>query len=151
MEYVVPIITALGVLLGAYTAYRRVITSGEDSASARWKELSDGLLQRVRDLEEDRDKNEKELEEQLRLIRNLEKESEEAKQKLALMEEDHRALVEEYQALQNEHKTLKRRFAALGRRVEEYRRNIPTLIEQLLAHGIEPAWIPQNGDEEKEE
>lgn len=151
MEYVVPILGAITALLAGIAGYRRVVDAGKDSAAKRWQELADRLEARVADLEFDRSANEEEIDAQQKRIRELEQKERASNERLLSLERDHGQLAREHKALKAEHTTLRSKFTRLEKRVEYYRRGVALLIEQILEHGLEPAWRPDEADESRKE
>ena len=151
MDYIVPIIGAISVLVTAYVAVRKASEDGAAGAAARWEKLVVTLQQRIEKLEDDRDIGEKEVQAQqqeinaqLKRIRELEHREHAANERLLKLEDDHGDLVQEYARL-------KKQFARLAKRVEYYKRGVALLVAQILEHGLEPAWQPNHEEEEDEQ
>lgn len=141
MDYLVPAIGAIGILLTAYAAIRKASEDSAAGATKRWETLVATLQERIQKLEDDRDESEQESEEQQRRIRELEQRERSASERLLGLERDHGALV-------REHTRLKEQFARLAKRVEYYKRGVALLVAQILEHGLEPAWQPTHEEDE---
>ena len=148
MEWIAPALVALGGIITAIAAWQRAKMEKEVGLSGAWQEYADGvkkdldgLRARLREMEEEREADSHEIDAQQERIRELEQKERAAAERLLQVENEH-------EKLKNEHSAMKTAFSALEARFERYKRGVVLLIKQIVEHGLEPAWKPD--DENKE-
>lgn len=95
MEYIGPIIVAIGGLIAAFVSLRRALDDSAAGAAARYERLLGTMQDQLDKLEADRDASEEEIKGQQGRITDLERDNRQSKERIYSLERQQRADEEE--------------------------------------------------------
>lgn len=133
LNWIAPVLVAIGGIITTIVALRKASEEHSAGAFSRYQKFVDDLR--------------KEMNRQSERIHELEGLRKEDYKRIQNLEEQEYLSAKKVEEMAKEQRNLTAKVNKLGAKVEYYRRGVGLLIKQILDLGVEPAWRPNDEDE----